>query len=183
MCCVNETDALLDLVNQVKKGFCEYKLKELVANDESLNLSASESVPFAMIKILNNEIVNGTNEAKGYSFQAYYYPKGQKEDYDKGLLALYDNLEDALLYLYFLLKWKIVKFYEDSATVVYMLSNSRCDSSYYLQLYHHLGFETDSVSAILEDENEYKTYKFKAKRMYELLLDVDDKLEKLIMNL
>ena len=24
MCCVNETDALLDLVNQVKKEFCEY---------------------------------------------------------------------------------------------------------------------------------------------------------------
>lgn len=180
MCCVNETDALLDLVNQVKKEFCEYKLKELVANDESLNLTSSESVPFAMIKILNNKI---TNETNGYSFQAYYYPKGQKEDYDKGLLALYDNLEDALLYLYFLLKWKIVKFYEDSATVVYILSNSRCESSYYLQLYHHLEFETDSFSAILEDENEYKTYKFKAKRMYELLLDVDDKLEKLIMNL
>lgn len=180
MYCVNETDVLLDLVNQVKKGFCEYKLKELVANDESLNLTSSESVPFAMIKILNNKITNGTN---GYSFQAYCYPKGQKEDYDEGLLALYDNLEDALLYLYFLLKWKIVKFYEDSATVVYILSNSRCDSSYYLQLYHHLEFETDSFSAILEDENEYKTYKFKAKRMYELLLDVDNKLEKLIMNL
>lgn len=180
MCCVNETDALLDLVNQVKKEFCEYKLKELVANDESLNLTSSESVPFAMIKILNNKITNGTN---GYSFQAYYYPKGQKEDYDEGLLALYDNLEDALLYLYFLLKWNIVKFYEDSATVVYLLSNSRCNSSYYLQLYHHLEFETNSFSAILEDENEYKTYKFKAKRIYELLLDVDNKLEKLIMNL
>ena len=38
MCCVNETDALLDLVNQVKKEFCEYKLKELVANDESLTI-------------------------------------------------------------------------------------------------------------------------------------------------
>lgn len=180
MRCVNEADALLDLVNQVKKEFCKYKLKELVANDESLNLTSSESVPFAIIKVFNNEIIDGT---KGYSFQVFYYPKGQKEDYDEGLLALYDNLEDALLYLYFLLKWKIVKFYEDSATVVYILSNSRCDSSYYLQLYHHLEFETDSFSAILEDENEYKTYKFKAKRMYELLLDVDNKLEKLIMNL
>lgn len=180
MCCVNEADALLDLVNQVKKGFCEYKLKELVANDESLNLTSSESVPFAMIKVFNNEIIDGT---KGYSFQAFYYPKGQKEDYDENLLVLYDNLEDALLYTCFLLKWKVIKFYEDSSTIVYILSNSRCDSSYYFQLYPHLRFEADTFSATLEDENKYKTYKFKAKRICELCINVDNKLEELMMHL